>query len=96
MAKRLTEKAALWTEEAVAVHAAICARLRTAHASRENGTIGAELKGPLIEAAAIMTAAIVQRAGETGPYDLLEDDPEATAREREEAEARERTIEPAA
>lgn len=94
MTKRLTAEAATWVEEAVAVHEAVCSRLRAAQGRGDGGNVAIELKGPLVEAAATITAAIITRAGSTGPYDLLEDDPEATAREEERQRARDQAIHP--
>ena len=91
MAKRLTEKAANWVEEAVAVHQALVSRLG---ATTERTTSHAEHTGSIAQAAATITAAIITRAGATGPYDLIEDDPEATAREDELRRAEHARIEP--
>lgn len=77
MLQRLTEKASGWLLESVALHEAILKRIATpqvdAVRSPENAAI---VDAARVEAAAILTAAIFERAGATGPYDILEDDPE--------------------
>ena len=74
MVMRLTEHAATWIEEAVAVHEAVTTRLRASIGRNEAGRTALTDQGSIIEAAATITAAIVTRAGATGPYDLLEID----------------------
>ena len=83
MVMRLTEEAASWIEEAVAVHEAVSIRLRSSIGRNDAGRTALEAQGAIIQAAATITAAIMTRAGATGPYDLLEIDEEATAAEEE-------------
>lgn len=83
MVMKLSEHAADWIEEAIAVHEAVSTRLRASIGRNDAGRTALADQGSIIEAAATITAAIVTRAGATGPYDLLEIDEEATAAEEE-------------
>jgi hypothetical protein len=77
MLQRLTEKASGWLLESVALHDAILKRIAVPHVEGGRSPEAAALvDAAKIQAAAILTAAIFERAGATGPYDLLEDDPE--------------------
>lgn len=81
MLQKLTGKGALWIMEAVGVHDAVLQRIATPTTTMPDGTVRdahaqAIIDAARIQAAATIAAAIFERAGSTGPYDLLEDDPE--------------------
>lgn len=77
MLQRLTDKASGWILESVGIHDAILQRIAvpTTDMPRTDVAI-AIIDAARIQAAATIAAAIFERAGSTGPYDLLEDDHE--------------------
>lgn len=66
MSKQIGEKTTAVIDDAVALHEAIFQKLRAAQGRSDQGNVPIELRGPMVEAAATLTAAIMahqQKAG---------------------------------
>jgi hypothetical protein len=88
MRQKLTSRMNLWTAEAVALYDEILYRIAPDQSTAIAGTDGVTRPSSVVtsghmQAAATMAAAIFNRAALSGPYDVLEDDPEAEALEEE-------------